>query len=345
MQAIHYMNKYILLGFIFISHLSFSQTNDGIKTFIDKSFDLIESNSINARNIDSIKSWLYAESEKLTSIDDVVPLYEEVFKQLNDHHGNLKYKGKTYGWHVPLKIENTYIKNRLQNEKSAVSAVLNGEFGYIRIPGNNDFAFRKVDSIASDIVAHINKVNSTEIKGWIIDLRFNTGGNMYPILLGLKDFIGDEVVFGGFRNSKDEPSGKWEITDSKMLIDGIELTQTSHVDTSISITTPLVILTSTYTASAGEMTAISLIGRPYTTIIGEPTANYTTAVQGFKINEYAGINLSTDYVVDRNNKVYKSSIVPDIEVIGGDDLDNMLKDEKINRALEFFRRQLDNTVY
>ncbi|NGM66025.1 S41 family peptidase [Sphingobacterium sp. SGR-19] len=225
-----------------------------------------------------------------------------------------------------------------------VSTVLKGEFGYIRIPGNNDFAFRKVDSIASDIVTHINKVNSAEIKGWIIDLRFNTGGNMYPILLGLKDFIGDEVVFGGFRNAKDEPSGKWEIRDSKMLIDGIELTQKSQVDRPISSSTPLVILTSTYTASAGEMTAISLIGRPYATIIGEPTANYTTAVQGFKINEYAGINLSTDYVVDRNNKVYKSNIVPDIEVIGGDDLDNLLRDEKINKALEFLIRPLTGLV-
>lgn len=43
--------------------------------------------------------------------------------------------------------------------------------------------------------------------------------------------------------------------------------------------------------------------------------------------------------MDRNNKVYKSSIVPDVEVIGGDDLENMLKDDKINKALELFRRQ------
>jgi len=333
------MHKYILLGFIFISHLSFSQTNDSIRTFIDKSFDFIETNSINTANIGSIKSWLYAESEKLTSTDSLAPLYEEVFKRLNDYHGNLKYKGKTYGWQAPLNIENTYVKNRLKNAKSVVSTVLNGEFGYIRIPGNNDFAFKKVDSIASDIVAHINKVNATEIKGWIIDLRFNTGGNMYPILLGLKDFIGDDLVFGGFRNSKDEPSGKWEIIDSRMLIDGMQLTPTCSVASTIPVTVPLVILTSAYTASAGEMAAIALMGRPNTTVIGEKTANYTTAVQGFKINAYAGINLSTDYVVDRNNKVYKSSIVPDVEVIGGDDLENMLKDDKINKALELFRRQ------
>ncbi|WP_312483150.1 S41 family peptidase [Sphingobacterium multivorum] len=97
---------------------------------------------------------------------------------------------------------------------------------------------------------------------------------------------------------------------------------------------PLVILTSCYTASAGEMTAISFIGRKNTFIVGEKTANYTTAVQGFKINDHAGINLSTDYVVDRNLKVYKSYISPDFEVVGDDNLTVLEKDRKIIKALE-----------
>jgi len=108
-------------------------------------------------------------------------------------------------------------------KKSVVSQVIDKNIGYIRIPGNNDFAFKMVDSIANDITNHINKVNSAKIKG-IIDLRINTGGNMYPILLGLKEFIGsDNIVFGGFRNSKEESSGQWEIKDGKTMIDGIEL--------------------------------------------------------------------------------------------------------------------------
>jgi hypothetical protein len=44
--------------------------------------------------------------------------------------------------------------------------------------------------------------------------------------------------------------------------------------------------------------------------------------------------LSTDYVVDRNLKVYKSSISPDFEVVGGDNLTALEKDRKIIKALE-----------
>lgn len=335
------MIRYILTCLILIlsASIAFAQSDRNINIFIDKSFELIESNAINTDDLENIKDWLYTKSESAVSLDEIAPLYKEVFKRLNDHHGNLQYKGKSYGWNKPLNSENPYVKSRLKSEKIVVSDVLNGSYGYIRIPGNTDYAFKKVDSIASDIVSHVNSISSSRIKGWIVDLRWNTGGNMYPIILGLKDFIGDNIIFGGFQNHKGESTGKWEVANGSMLIDGVELPHIPSINKPKLQETPLVILTSTYTASAGEMTAISLIGRSKTWVVGEATADYTTAVQGFKINTYTDINLSTDNVVDRNRKVYKSSIVPDIEVIGGDDLDDMLNDKKISRALTILDEQ------
>ncbi len=335
------MNKYLFLGFtLLLSHFSYSQSfkNDSIKLFIDKSIELIKSNSIHTDNLDPIKNELYSNSQPLTSLDDVAPLYEKVFKLLNDHHGSLSYKGKNYGWVKGTSSTNAYLKEKLKIEKGVVSSILNKKVGYIRIPGNNDFAFKKVDSIANDIVSHINEVNSNKIKGWIIDLRLNTGGNMYPILLGLKEFIGNDIVFGGFKNAKDEYTGKWEIKDGKMLIDGVELDRSTNLDYPIKEDIPIIILTSCYTASAGEMTAISLVGRKNTYLVGEPTASYTTAVQGFEISESAGINLSTDYVVDRNLKIYKSNIEPDFEILEGDNLENLRNDKKIIKALKLLTK-------
>lgn len=335
------MNKFFVWIFLLISNISYSQNfkNDSIKIFIDQSLELIQSNSIHVENLDLIKQQLYNQSKNLTSLDDVAPLYKDVFKQLNDHHGNLKYKGKTYGWNIPSVVDNAYLKERLTTDKKVASEILNQNVGYIRIPGNNDFSFKKVDSIASDIVSHINKINSNKIEGWIIDLRLNTGGNMYPILLGLKDFIGNDLVFGGFKNSKDELTGNWEITNGKLLIDNVELVNSVNLNHPIKKDIPIVILTSYYTASAGEMTAISLIGRKNTYVVGEPTANYTTAVQGFKINAFSGINLSTDYVFDRNGKTYNANIEPDIQLVGGDDLQNLNIDKKIIKALDLLNKE------
>lgn len=335
------MNRFILLlWFLLLSKFSFSQSlkNDSIKLFIDKSIELIEANSILTENLSKIKNELYNKSQNLNSIDEVAPLYEEVFKQLNDYHGGLKYKGKTYGWSNPNVVANAYLKNKIKTDKSTFSKVIEKKIGYIRIAGNNDFAFKKVDSLANDIVSHINHINSNKIKGWIIDLRLNTGGNMYPILLGLKEFIGNNVIFGGFRNAQNKPTGNWEIKEGKLWIDGIVLDRKIDLDHPVKTNIPLVILTSCYTASAGEMTTISFIGRNNTFIVGEPTANYTTAVQGFEINNNAGINLSTDYVVDRNLKVYKSNIFPDFEVLGGDNLEDLKNDHKIIKALRLLRK-------
>ncbi len=335
------MNRYFLLAwFVLLSKFSFSQNfkNDSIKLFIDKSVELIEANSIHTENLSNIKSELYRKSQNLSFIDELPPLYIEVFKQLNDYHGGLKYKGKTYGWTNPTERTNTYLREKIKIEKRTYSKVLDKEIGYIRIVGNNDFAFKKVDSLANDIVTHINTINSQRIKGWIIDLRLNTGGNMYPILLGLKEFIGNNVLFGGFRNAQNKPTGNWEIKDGKLVIDHTTLERQMNLDYPVKIDIPVVILTSCYTASAGEMTAISFTGRQNTSFVGEPTANYTTAVQGFKINEDAGINLSTDYVVDRNLKVYKSNILPDFEVLGGDDLEDLKNDLKIIKALELLKK-------
>jgi len=329
--------------FLLLYTSSFSQTfkNDSIRSFVDQSINLIRSNAVDTSNVELIESKLYDKAKDLNFVSDLVPLYTEVFELLNDHHGGLKYKGKTYGWNKPAVSANAYLKGKLKSEKTVVSQLIDKKTAYIRIPGNDDFSFKKVDSIANDIATHINKVNSAKIKGWIIDLRVNTGGNMYPILLGLKEFIGsDNIVFGGFRNSKGESSGKWEIKDGKMLIDGIVLERKTQLGIPLKKDIPIVILTSCYTASAGEMTAISLIGRKNTYIVGEPTADYTTAVQGFRINKDAGINLSTDYVVDRNSKIYKSSIQPDIEVLQGDNLENLKKDKKIMKAMQLLKDKM-----
>lgn len=335
------IKSFLFAVFLFFYTSSFSQTfkNDSIRSFVDTSIDLIRSNAVDTSNIKLIENTLYSKAKDLHAVSEIAPLYTEVFELLKDHHGGLKYKDMTYGWNRPVHSDNAYLKDKLKTEKAVVSRVIDTTIAYLRIPGNNDFTFKKVDSIANDLTAHINKVSSAKIKAWIIDLRINTGGNMYPILLGLKEFIGSHnIVFGGFRNSKGVSTGQWEIKNGKMLIDGIELLRPAKLKSPIKEDIPIVILTSCYTASAGEMTAISLIGRKNTHIVGEPTADYTTAVQGFAINKDAGLNLSTDLVIDRNLKIYTRHILPDVEVMQGDNLENLKKDKKIIKALELLKK-------
>ncbi|MGJ1414146.1 hypothetical protein AACH28_05040 [Sphingobacterium thalpophilum] len=132
---------FLLLILLFSSRYAFSQTfkNDSVKSFVDKSIELISANSIHKENLEVIKRELYNKAQNLNAIDEAATLYEAVFRQLNDYHGGLKYKGKTYGWNNPNVMTNVYLKNRLNTEKSTFSEVIDHKVGYLRIVGNSDF--------------------------------------------------------------------------------------------------------------------------------------------------------------------------------------------------------------
>jgi len=82
---------FLLLWLLLSSTFSFSQgfKNDSVKSFIDKTIELIAFNSIHTENLEAIKRDLYHKSLNLNSIDETAPLYEDVFKQLHDYHGGL----------------------------------------------------------------------------------------------------------------------------------------------------------------------------------------------------------------------------------------------------------------
>jgi hypothetical protein len=43
-------------------------------------------------------------------------------------------------------------------------------------------------------------------------------------------------------------------------------------------------------------------------------------------------------VVDRNSKIYTSHIQPDVEVLQGDNLEDLKKDKKIIKAMELLKK-------
>ncbi|MFP3733172.1 hypothetical protein SB690_20650, partial [Bacillus sp. SIMBA_006] len=79
------------------------------------------------------------------------------------------YKNKNYRWIKNVRrVDNEVVKNAVKKYGKVQAILINKNIGYIRIPGNNDFSTKKMDSIAANIVDEIDKINSGKIKGWII---------------------------------------------------------------------------------------------------------------------------------------------------------------------------------
>ncbi|QBD76117.1 hypothetical protein EPA93_08885 [Ktedonosporobacter rubrisoli] len=150
------------------------------------------------------------------------------------------------------------------------------------------------------------------LTGWIIDLRRNTGGDMWPMLAGVGPILGEGKVgsfvhAGGSRvpwlyQRGQARAGRWV---AARVTNPYQLKQAMP---------PVAVLTSENTISSGEALAVAFRGRPRTRSFGEPTAGLPTANQGFKLPDGAMLQLTTALDVDRNGVSYDGSLVPDQEV-------------------------------
>lgn len=338
------MNRYSLILLLLLPGASIAQIKsavmaDSVKLYLDKSLSIIERNALNTKDINwkKLREDVYTKASGAQQYDDILHIYPFIFETINDHHGSLKFKSKTYSWNKPLQNTSTMaIKLATKKYTTVRSERIAKDIGYLLIPGNDDFRGQHMDSITKSIKKAIARVNDKHIKGWIIDLRVNTGGNMYPMIAGLSDLIGEGKA-GGFLTPSYQPDGNWIIKNGTFFVDTVKVTAVKYDGYPMKSNMPIAILISGNTASSGEMTAISTIGRKKSIIIGELSAGYTTSNLGFELNEYSGLNLAVDYASDRNGKIYPKNIEPDITVLHGDNFENLQEDLKIKKAVSWIR--------
>ena len=316
---------------------------DSVKAFLDESLQILQQNAINRDSVDwnALRSRVYGKAAGAKSYEEVLPIYPYLFEQIGDHHGALKYKGKSYYWKGnSTRYTNQAVLNAVKKYTSIKVQKIGRHTGYILLPGNNDFNGKNINKEAQIIRDAIATIDSKKISGWIIDLRVNTGGSMYEMLAGLGLLLGDGKV-GRFVDQHQKPEESWIIKGGNIYLDSAQVSNIANnnpVKKAKRKTVPIAVLLSGQTASSGEVVAISTIGRTGTIRIGENSAGYTTGNKGFEINKQAGLNLAVDFDADRTGKIYRDHITPEISISGGDDFENLERDQKVKAALDWLKR-------
>jgi carboxyl-terminal processing protease len=340
------MNKRLLFLYLLFSSL-YAQAQktptplvDSVKTFLDRSLQIIKDNALNKDKVnwDELREQVYRKVAGAQTYEDLIPAYPFIFEQIDDHHGRLIFKQQSYGWKGNSQPQvNEYLRSSIKNRTEVHAEKIGKDIAYLSIPENNDFGNKHLDSIGRSIKQAIAKIHDKHIKGWILDLRLNTGGNMYPILAGLTDFLAEGKI-GGFVTPAYQPDGNWIVIKGAFYVDMIKVSALPHEGYPIKGDMPIAVLVGEKTASAGEMVAIATIGRPKSVRVGETSAGYTTVNQGFKINDLAGLNLAVAYATDRNGKVYPKNLDPEIVVKGGDHFEKLSDDRKVKAAISWLRK-------
>lgn len=171
---------------------------------------------------------------------------------------------------------------------------------------------------ALELRATLARLAKEAPQGWALELRFNGGGNVWPMLLGLQPLLGDgghatSVVGAGVTQVFGcTGSDAWLETDGKREVQ-LSLPDAPPV---MPIGGPIAALIGPWTMSSGEMIALALRGRAR--LLGEPTAGLTTVTYPFPLSDGSTLSLPTSRMGDRDGIAAKGEIVPDEAVAIGD---------------------------
>jgi carboxyl-terminal processing protease len=184
------------------------------------------------------------------------------------------------------------------NEPAAKVRPLAGGLGYVDLPAVAGLP----DTFEKDAVAAIRVVDAEPRCGWVVDLRRNFGGNMWPMIHAIRPILGAATP-GYFVSS----AGRDAFSDRYGRAPGeyAAVYQPKQPDP------PVAVLTSRLTSSSGEALAISFRGRPSTRSFGEATFGVPTSNQSFPLADGAVLVLTTMREADRTGHVYDGPIAPD----------------------------------
>ncbi len=189
-------------------------------------------------------------------------------------------------------------------------------------PGDSVAWQRASVAFAGTLQDAIRSKDRAERCGWVVDLRRNTGGNMWPMLLGLapllEDAGGNAPRVGAFTTADSERSwflhGGAVWLEQKNLLDvGAAAYRLRHPGA------PVAVLFGPRTASAGEATALAFRGRANTRSFGQPTAGVSTGNRTELLPDGSALLVTGNVMVDRNGQGDGRKIAPDVVIGEGED--------------------------
>jgi hypothetical protein len=168
---------------------------------------------------------------------------------------------------------------------------------------------------ASTLQDAIRELDDAGACGWVVDLRGNGGGNMWPMMVGVGPVLGEGIV--GSLEIAGASAGNWFYRDGVAGIDGQEGfigARLAGAAYALEDRPPVAVLIDGGTGSSGEAIAIAFKGRPDTRFFGEPSYGYSTATDGYRLSDGANLVIAVGVDVDRDGVAYPEDVLPDVTI-------------------------------
>ncbi|OUJ67987.1 S41 family peptidase [Hymenobacter crusticola] len=271
-----------------------------VQNYVAEVVRILQANFSNRKTINwaVFKQNLLAEASGAQTIEQAYPAVVVALGALGDKHTQF------YGAR-PVKGPE---KAAAQQLPLYPDELVPGDIGYIRIPwvvGRQ----QKLDAYITRVQAQIKERDKPDVKGWIVDLRGNMGGNMWPMLVGAGPILGEDTL--GYCVDANNTKSAWRYEKGKALLDGEIQAETATYYTLKSANPVVAVLTDTLTASSGEAVAVAFKARKHTRSFGAGTCGVATSRSRFELSDGSVLLLSTAVFADRRLVRYGHSIAPD----------------------------------
>lgn len=153
--------------------------------------------------------------------------------------------------------------------------------------------------------------------GWIVDLRRNFGGDMWPMLDGIAPLLPDGIAGGVAMPRRSTPVHWWIVNgraySAVPVLAGLDFIRGSRRLRNGAA--PVAVLLDAHTASSGEAVAIAFVGRARTRSFGRATAGLTTANTTVSLPDGTRAAITVGVDIDRHGRRYGGAVRPDVAVL------------------------------
>lgn len=161
---------------------------------------------------------------------------------------------------------------------------------------------------AESIQRAIRTADRDGLTGWIVDLRGNLGGNMWPMIAGIGPVLGEGIIGWVVYNDREYER---EYRNGAATSFGDVFARVANPYTLRKEYPKVAVLTDGFVASSGEAIVVFFKGRPGTRSFGTPTCGHHHLQQAFDLSDGATLFLVAGQHADRTKQRHWGRIAPD----------------------------------
>jgi carboxyl-terminal processing protease len=272
------------------------------RAYLDQALVIMQEHAMHRDRVDweAVRAKAYRKAYGARTPADTYAAIELALRELGDQHSYLM---------SPDRVAELEDGSMAAASPDPWGEILEGRLGYLFVPGwvgLGDLA----NGHATRIQQIVRELDADAPCGWIVDLRENTGGSLWPMLAGVGPILGEGRV--GASVSPDGQQVDWFYVDGQAKMgDAVQTEVEGPAYVLAEPLPPVAVLIGPSTISSGEALAIAFRGRPNTRSFGHLTAGLSTGTGEFVLSDGAWMMLAVCASADRTGQVYGSWIEPD----------------------------------